>query len=197
MLSSGSPNAASSLIVVPFIAWSSVSSPCFRPHRQPVGVKWWVDETYTRLAGKWTYIYRAIDEAGQVVDANCAERRNAATAEVFFRRAIDETGQIPTRVTTDKAACYPPALRKVLPKAEHRTSKYLNNRLERDHGQGALRAKQRLYPMHGFKQAASADILTRGHAFIQNLRNSFSQLTAAVPRHVGLMTAWNELARAL
>ncbi len=97
---------------------------------------------YTRLRGKWTYIYRAIDQDGQVVDAYFSKRRNAKAAEAFFRRAIDETGSTPTRVTSDKAACYPPALRVVLPTVEHRTSKYLNNGMERDH----QHLKQRLYP---------------------------------------------------
>ena len=124
-----------------------------RPHRHAVGTKWRVDETYTRLQGTWTYIYRAIDQHGQVVDAYFSTRRNAAAAEAFFQRAIDETGSTPTRVTTDKAKCYPPALRVVLPTVEHRTSKYLNNGLERDH----QHLKQRLYPMRGFKQAGSAD----------------------------------------
>lgn len=160
-----------------------------RPHRHPVGAKWRADETYTRLAGKWTYIYRAIDEDGQVVDAYFSERRNGAAAEAFFRRALAETGTTPTRVTTDKAACYLPALRKVLPQAEHRRSKYLNNGLERDHGH----LKQRLYPMRGFKQASSADLLARGHAFVQNLRNGFSKLTASVPRPLRLITAWSQL----
>ncbi len=160
-----------------------------RAHRSPVGTKWWVDETYTRLNGKWTYIYWAIDQDGQVIDAYFSQRRNAKAAEAFFRRAIDETGISPSRVTSDKAACYPTALRVVLPKVEHRTSKYLNNGLERDH----QHLKQRLYPMRGFKQAASADTIARGHAFIQNLRNGFSTLTANIARPLRLMIAWQKL----
>ena len=58
---------------------------------------------------------------------------------------------------------------------------------------GAPWAKQRLYPMRGFKQAASANILARGHAFVQNLRNGFSQLTAKVPRQLRVMPAWSHL----
>ena len=96
-------------------------------------------------------------------------------------------------MTTDKAACYPPALRKALPTVEHRRSKYLNNGLERDH----QHLKQRLYPMRGFKQAGSADILGRGHAFIRNLRNGFARrapkLTASVPRPLRIMSAWSQL----
>ncbi len=86
-----------------------------------------MDETYCRLNGRWAYCYRAIDQDGQVVDVYFSERRNAAAAQAFFARAIAETGVTPGRVVTDKAACYPPALRAVLPTAEHRSSKYLNN----------------------------------------------------------------------
>jgi transposase-like protein len=97
------------------------------------------------------------------------------------------------QVTTDKAKCYRPALRAVLPDTKHRAAKYLNNGLERDHGH----LKQRLYPMRGFKQAASADRLARGHAFIQNLRNGFSEVPARVPRVLHLATAWPQLAQVL
>src|SRR5918998_81529 len=161
--------------------------------RRCAGARWRVDETYVRLQGCWTYVYRAIDEDGQVVDAYFSERRNAKAAQTFFERAIDETGVRPARVTTDKAKCYPPALRAALPDVEHRRSRYLNNGIERDHGH----LKQRLYPMRGFKQAASADIIVRGHALIRNLRNGFSELTRSVPVNLRLAVAWPQLAQAI
>ena len=164
-----------------------------RAHRRPVGTKWRVDETYVRLQGRWTYIYRAIDQDGQVVDAYFSQRRNSEAAQKFFERAIDATGVRPERVTTDKAKCYPPALRAVLPGIEHRTSKYLNNGMERDHGH----LKQRVYPMRGFKQATSADTIARGHALVRNLRNAFSALTLHVPLNLRLSFAWSQLAQTI
>ncbi|PLS79735.1 MAG: IS6 family transposase [Chloroflexi bacterium] len=164
-----------------------------RPHRHLVGSTWRVDETYCRLNGTWTYIYRAIDQDGQVVDAYFSQRRNARAAQTFFEQAIEVTGVTPQRVTTDKAKCYPPALRAVLPDVEHRRSRYLNNGIERDHGH----LKQRLRPMRGFKSAASADRFARGHGLIQNLRNGFSKLTAGIPRVLCLATAWPRLAQAI
>jgi len=164
-----------------------------RRHRRRVGRKWRVDETYCDYQGKQAYIYRAIDEDGQVVDAFFSERRNAAAAQTFFERALAETEVTPVRVTTDKAKCYPPALRAVLPGVEHRRSKYLNNGLERDHSH----LKQRLYPMRGFKRGTSADTLARGHALIRNLRGGFSSLTADVAPNLRLASAWPQLARAL
>jgi transposase-like protein len=164
-----------------------------RRYRRRVGKKWRVDETYCDFQGRQAYIYRAIDQDGQVVDAYLSERRNAAAAQAFFERALAETEVTPERVTTDKAKCYPPALRAVLPGVEHRRSKYLNNGLERDHSH----LKQRLYPMRGFKRGASADTLARGHALIRNLRTGFSCLTTAVPPNLRLATAWPQLTRAI
>ena len=108
-----------------------------------------------------------------------------------YKQAIDETAVRPDRATTDKAGCYPPAMRAVLPGAERRTVRFLNNGLERDHGH----LKQRVRPMRGFKSPASADVLSRGHGLIQNLRNGFSTLTAALPRPLRLLTAWPQLAQ--
>ena len=164
-----------------------------RRYRRPVGGRWRVDGTYRRLNGRWAYCYRAIDQDGQVVDVYVSERRNAAAARAFFERAIVEAGVTTERVVTDQAACYPPVRRALLPEAEHRTSKYLNNGLERDRGH----LKQRLRPMRGFKQLTAADGFTRGHALVQNLRNGCSTLTDGVGRPLRLATAWPQLARAI
>ncbi len=93
-------------------------------------------------------------------------------------------------MSADKAKCYPTALRALLPNAEHRRAKYLNNGVERDHGH----LKQRLRPMRGFKRATSADTVARGHALIRNLQGGFSALTAAMPRPLRLAAAWPQLA---
>ena len=81
-----------------------------RRHRQPVGVKWRVDETSCRLGGRWAYCSRAIDQAGQVVDAYVSERRKAGAVEIFSRRVLTETGVQPELVMTDKAECYPASI---------------------------------------------------------------------------------------
>jgi transposase-like protein len=169
-----------------------IFSAAARPHRQPVGMRWRVDETYGRLHGAWVCRYRAIDQDGQVVDAYRSERRSAAAARDFFERGIGETDMSPTRVTTDPSKCCLPALRAVLPAVEHRRSRSLNNGLERDYGH----LKQRLTPMRGFKRLASADAFCRGRALVRNLRGGFSSLTRAVPRAFRLATAWPVLARA-
>ncbi len=100
-----------------------------------------------------------------------------------------ETGITPTRVTSDKAKCYPPALRAVLPGAEHRSSKFLNNGLERDH----QFLKGRVRPMRRFKETATASTFCRGHALIRNLGRGFSRLTTGTPPRLRLATAWTAL----
>jgi transposase-like protein len=162
-------------------------------HRQRIGRKWPVDETLFKIGGRWRYAFRAIDEHGQIVDMLRSEHRNAASARAFFEQAMTSTEVTPTRVTTDKAKCYPPALRAVLPHVEHRSSRYLNNGLERDH----QHLKGRARPTRHFKQLARAGTFCRGHALIRNLGQGFSDLAVDVSPRLRLAAAWTVLAAAL
>jgi transposase, IS6 family len=103
-------------------------------YRQAVGLNWRVDETYARIRGRWHYIYRAIDDRGQIVDAYVSPTRDTVAAQQFFWRAIASSGTTPHRVITDKAATYPPALASAVPGVLHRTGRYRTNGVERDHG---------------------------------------------------------------
>jgi IS6 family transposase len=136
-----------------------------RPCRHSVGDRWFVDETYVRVAGVWRYVYRAVDQHGQVIDVNVSKRRNVAAATRFFETMLAGRER-PREVTTDLAA---PLLRVVddlLPEVLHNTRQYANNRIESDHG----RLKARLRPMRGLRTDQTASIVIRGHAFVQNLR---------------------------
>ncbi len=164
-----------------------------RAHRSPVGRRWRIDETYLKIGGRWRYLYRAIDEHGQIVDVYLSDRRNAEAANTFFTQAIAASDVTPTQVTTDKAKSYPAALRVVLPEAEHRSSKYLNNRLERDHQY----LKGRVRPMRGFKRCGGASNFCRGHALIRNLRQGFSSLSATIAAPLRLAAAWSALTATL
>ena len=110
------------------------------------------------MAGQWRYVYRAIDQFGQVVDALVSPRRDAKAARRFFQRAISVTKVTPVEVTTDQAPVYPVVLEELLPAAWHRTDRYANNRVECDHG----RLKSRLRPMRGLKQDHSARVIIAG-----------------------------------
>jgi len=128
--------------------------------RGQAGTSWYVDETYIKVNGAWCYLYRAIDRDGHLVDARLSETRDMAAAQRFFRHAVETVGRVPGRVTTDGHDAYPRAVREVLGDAvAHRTSRYLNNRIEQDH----RAIKQRYYPMRGFGNVASAARFCRAH----------------------------------
>jgi transposase-like protein len=102
--------------------------------RGKAGKSWYCDETYVKVCGKWCYLYRAIDRDGNLVDSMLSEHRDMEAATRFFASAKEVVGNKPTRVTTDGHDAYPRAIRRVLGrKVEHRTSRYLNNRVEQDH----------------------------------------------------------------
>jgi transposase-like protein len=94
-----------------------------------------------------------MDRDGNLVDSILSEHRDMESAKRFFTQAKDLVGHKPSRVTTDGHDSYPRAIRRILGrKVEHRTNRYLNNRLEQDH----RGIKQRYYPMRGFGNFNSA-----------------------------------------
>jgi transposase-like protein len=82
-----------------------------------------VDETYVKVAGRWRYLYRAVDQYGQVIDVLLSEQRDTAAARRFFTRALQH-GPAPVEVTTDKAGPYLRALDELAPTAAHVTDQY-------------------------------------------------------------------------
>jgi transposase, IS6 family len=160
-----------------------------RPCRHAPGSRWFVDETYVKVAGQWTYLYRAVDQHGQVIDVLLSTRRDLAAARRFFTRAL-RTGTIPAEVTTDRAPVYPRVLDELIPSALHTVEQYANNPVEADHG----RLKARLRPMRGLKRHRSARILAAGHAFVQNLRRGHYDIATDTPSHHRLRIAFDDLA---
>jgi transposase-like protein len=164
-----------------------------RPCRHRVGDRWQVDETYVKVAGQWRYVYRAIDQFGQVIDVFLSPRRDTKAAHRFLERAIGTTKITPAEVSTDQAPVYPAVLEDLLPAAWHRTDRYANNRVECDHG----RLKARLGPMRGLKQDRSARVIIAGHAFMQNLRRGHYELAVDEPTNRRVAVAFDELVLAI
>ena len=136
-----------------------------RKRRGKAGRSWYVDETYLKVDGRWCYVYRAIDSSGALVDVLFSEHRDMKAARAFFRSAKTVTGITPDRVTTDGHDSYPRAIRTELGKAvRHRTSRYLNDRLEQDH----RGLKGRYPPMRGFKCPRSAARFCRAYDDLRN-----------------------------
>jgi transposase-like protein len=174
--------------------WVQRFTPLFadatRPCRHAAGDRWFVDETYVRVAGRWRYLYRAVDQYGQVIDVLLTERRDTAAARRFFVQALRQ-GPSPVEVTTDKAAAYLRVLDELAPAALHVTEQYANNAVEADHG----RLKARLRPTRGLKRLRSAAVITAGQ--VQNLRRGHYELATDVPPQHRLTVAFAELVRAI
>ena len=147
--------------------------------RRAAGASWYVDETYLKVRGRWCYLYRAIDRNGNLIDALLSEHRDMRAAKAFFRSARATMGFRPDRVTTDGHGSYARAIRTVLGKAvRHRTSAYLNNRLEQDH----RGIKGRIRCMRGFKNHDAAERFCREHGELRNLlrpRHRHNQIVSA------------------
>jgi transposase-like protein len=133
---------------------------------------WRVDETYVKIKGRWTYLYRAVDKQGKTVDFLLRAKRDVAAAKAFFRRAFKSQGRLPRAITLEGYQASRRAAREIL--GEHhrgkrtkiRSSKYLNNLIEQDHRS----IKLRLGPMLGLKRFRSASITIAGIELMHRIR---------------------------
>jgi IS6 family transposase len=164
-----------------------------RPCRHSAGDRWFVDEIYVQVAGVWRYVYRALDQHGQIIDVFVSKRRNMTAATKFFETMLAGRER-PTDVTTDLAAPLLRVVDNLLPEALHDTTQYANNPIECDHG----RLKARLRPMRGLRTDRTATTVIRGHAFVQNLRRGHYELGVEA-RHERLRAAaaFDELATSI
>jgi IS6 family transposase len=124
-----------------------------RPHLRLSNGSWRVDETYVRVKGRWTYLYRAVDSRGQTIDFLLSAKRDTAAAKRFFRKALAQPHTVnPRTITVDKNPAYPKAVTEMKQNAELwrrsrlRRVKYLNNIVEQDH----RRIKRLIRPGLGF-----------------------------------------------
>ncbi len=152
-----------------------------------------MDETHLKVSGTWRYLYRAIDQFEQVVDVLLSSKRDARAARRFFTKAMADAQAEPAEVVTDRAPAYLGVLDELLPAAFHDVEQCANNVLEADHGL----LKWRLRPMRGLKTQASAQLVSLGHAFVQNLRRGHYELAVDVPAKLRLAHALAELAPAI
>jgi transposase-like protein len=164
-----------------------------RPCRHAVGDRWQVDETYVKVASRWRYVYRAIDQFGQVIDVFVSACRDAKAAHRFFLQALGTTRAAPREVVSDRAPTYPVVLEELLPSgvASHRAVR------QQPHRGRSRRLKYRLRPMRGLKRDRSARVIIAGHAFVQNVCRGHYELAAEEPTTRRLAVALDELAEAI
>jgi transposase-like protein len=163
-----------------------------RPCRHAIGDRWFVDETYVKVAGRWRFVYRAVDQYGQIIDVYVSRRRDLRAARRFFASAFGAHGE-PAEIVTDKAPALARAIDELVAGALHHTAQYANNRIEADHG----RLKARLRPMRGLKRDGTAGVVIRGHALMQNIRRGHYELGIDACSHLRVATAFTELARTI
>lgn len=131
-----------------------------------LGYSWRVDETYVKVKGKWAYLYRAVDKRGRTIDFYLSSTRNVKAAKRFLSKALRrfKEWEMPSTINTDKAPTYGVAIKELkdegicLQDLEHRQVKYLNNRIESDHG----KLKRLIKPTLGFKSLKTAYATIKG-----------------------------------
>ncbi|PWI05665.1 IS6 family transposase [Streptomyces sp. NWU339] len=123
-----------------------------RRRRARLGDKWHLDEVFLTINGEQKYLWRAVDQDGNVLDVLVQNRRNKAAARRFFRKLLKKTRAVPRVVVTDKLRSYGAAHREVMPLVEHRSHKGLNNRAENSHQP----TRQRERAMKGFRSVGGA-----------------------------------------
>ena len=95
----------------------------------PVGDTWHLDEVYLRIAGRNQYLWRAVDQEGEVIDILVQSHRDSRAAERFFRKILRVQGTLPRRVITDRLGSYGVAMKKLMPGVEQIKDKGANHRL--------------------------------------------------------------------
>jgi IS6 family transposase len=163
------------------------------PAGTPRGDRWFIDDTYGKVSGRWVYLFRAIDQNGQVSDVLVSQKRDLVATRRFFIRALNTTTVIPVEVITDKAVVYPQALDELSPAPGTTPSPMPTTGIEADHG----RLKSRLRPMRGLTQRRSARGIITGHAFIQNLRRGHHELGTEEPTTLPVVAALTKLTRTI
>jgi transposase-like protein len=157
------------------------------------GRSWRVDETYVKIRGKWTYLYRAVDREGQTVDFRLSANRDVKAAKAFFRKALETQGRPPASITLDGYAASHRAVRELPDQSPRwkdtrlRSSRYLNNMVEQDH----RGVKSRIKPMLGFKVFDRAVVTISGVELLHRIRKGQFNLRRLCVAGQAAPAIWN------
>ena len=154
-----------------------------RKHRHPLGTRWYTDEMFFfRGKDKW-YLYRAVDEHGQVVDVLLREHRDTESAKAFIERALGRSPHAATQMITDHHQPYVEAVQQVVPEAEHirtglhRARGETTKAIERSH----VAARDRLRAARGVKTITTGQRFFEGFEALQALRRGHIELSRLLP----------------
>ncbi len=166
----------------------------WQPYARSVGTSWRIDETYTKVRGKWVYLYRGVDREGRTIDFFLSERRDIAVAKQFLLQAIEKRG-VPQKIALDGDAASHEAIaelqkEQVLPaKLDVCTTRYLNNLIEQDH----RRVKKRVRPMLGFQHCDHAAITLAGIELIHQIKKKQFDISTLCPTHARIPQVWHAM----
>ena len=139
------------------------------------GDSFFIDEVFVKIQGRQHYLWRAVDQDGEVVDVFLRRRRDGKAAKRFFKRLLRTSGSEPRRIVTDKLRSYGVAQRELVPDTIHDTSQYANNRAELSHQPTRVRERG----MRRFKSTHQAQRFLSTHAAVYNLFNLGRHLISA------------------
>jgi putative transposase len=146
-----------------------------RKRHQGYGDTFFIDEVFVKIDGKQHYLWRAVDQDGEIVDVFLQKRRDAKAAKRFFNRMLKKHKGEPRKIVTDKLRSYGVAHRELIPDTIHDTSQYANNRAELSHQPTRVRERG----MRRFKSVHQAQRFLSTHAAVYNLFNLGRHLVSA------------------
>jgi putative transposase len=145
-----------------------------RKHRG-YGDIFFIDEVFVKINGRQHYLWRAVDQDGEVVDVSLQAKRDGTAAKRFFKRLLRSHGGEPRKIVTDKLRSYGVAHRELMRDVIHDNSQYANNRAEQSHE--PTRVRERV--MRRFKSVRQAQRFLGAHAAVSNLFNLGRHLVRA------------------
>ena len=131
----------------------------------PLGDTWYLDEVFVTVNGQRQYLWRTVDQDGEVIDILVQPRRYGRAARIFFRKSLKSQRKEPFRLVTDKLESYRVAHRELMPLISHDTSQYANNLAELSHQP----TRQRERHMRRFKSPDQAQRFLHVHGLVQNM----------------------------
>jgi len=142
---------------------------------QGFGDTFYIDEVFVKIDGMQHYMWRAVDQDGEIVDIFLQRRRDGKAAKRFFKRLLKTHRNEPRKIVTDKLRSYSVAHRELIPDTIHDTSQYANNRAELSHQPTRVRERA----MRRFKSTKQAQRFLAVHAAVYNLFNLGRHLVSA------------------
>lgn len=143
--------------------------------RDGYGDTFYIDEVFVKINGEFHYLWRAVDQDGDVVDVLLQTRRDGQAAKRFFKRLLASHGREPRKIVTDKLRSYDVAHRDLIPETIHDNAQYANNRAELSHQPTRVRERQ----MRRFKSSRQTQRFLNAHAVVYTLFNLGRHLIGA------------------